>query len=126
MQPIVEARLDLETEPQSPTHPDHAPDQPLRATAHRHEILNLAHTLPREKPRDQDIGFRKVELLARSARIHRRDPVKAASIAIQQRPEHTRPVEPIRREPIDRAVTADQRRGAQVACLLYTSPSPRD
>jgi hypothetical protein len=78
IQPIVEARLDLETEAQSPTHPDHAPDQPLRAATHGHEILNLAHALRGEKPPDQDVGVGNVELLRRSARIHGRDPVKPA------------------------------------------------
>jgi hypothetical protein len=56
LQAVAEARLDLKAKTQcAAAHSNHASDEPLRAAAHRHEVLNLAHAFRRQKAGDQNV-----------------------------------------------------------------------
>jgi hypothetical protein len=111
---VVKTWLCLKPEARAAADPNQAPDEPLRAVAHGHEILDLAHPLRGQEPGDQDVGVRQIQLLGHRERVGGSDPVEPATAAIQQRPEHARRVEPLGAVPVDRPVGTDQRRAAQI------------
>jgi hypothetical protein len=115
---VVEAGLDLDPEAHVAPDAEHAPDEPLPRRSrrrHRHEVLDLPDARLRQEPGDQDVRVREVELLYRRGTPHRCDPVVAAPVAVEDRAEDARRVEPGAAVPVDRPVGADERDRPQVA-----------
>ena len=112
--PVVEARIDLDAEAHLAPHAEHTADQPL-PLADRHEVLQLADSDRGQEARDEDVRVGEVELLDGADAERRRDPIAAALLSVEDRPEDARRVEPRAAVPVDRAVGADERDRAQIA-----------
>ena len=117
---VVEGRVALH--PKLEAAPDRLdpPDQlvlPARQSgkAYRHEILNLPDAVWREKPRDQNVRVRPIELFGSAAFAYRSDLKAAAFPVIENGAEDTRGIEVGKAEPVDRAVHADQGRRSHIA-----------
>ena len=115
---VVEARPALELELHLAAYRDHLADEPahvVRVAVDGHEVVHLADAVRRQEPGDEHVRVGEVELAHRVAVVHRRDPVEAALLGVEDRREHAGRVEARTAEPVDRAVGADERHAVEVA-----------
>ena len=116
---VVEPWRAVEHEPHLTAHAAHRPDQPVAVgcplrVLDRHEVDHLADAAGGHEPGDQDGGVREVELPGDVVGALGGDPEVPAALAVEQRREHARGVEPRAAEPVDGAVGGHQRGGLQV------------
>ena len=81
----------------------------------RHEVVDLGDAALGHEPGDQDGAVGEVELAGAGARRGRAEPPGAAAARVEQRAEDAGGVEPAGAEPVDGALGAHERAGAQVA-----------
>src|SRR6185312_8705041 len=114
----VEARPALEPEAHLAAHRHHLAHQPAgvaRVAVDRHEVVHLADAVGGHEAGDEDVRVGEVELAHGVAAVHRRDPPEAALVGVEDRREHAGRIEPRAAEPVDGAVSADERDAVQVA-----------
>src|SRR5579884_627241 len=117
---VVKAWRALELEAHLAAHRDDPAHQSLAVLAadclgHRHEILNLAHTIRSQEASYQNIGVREVQLLRSPALIDWSEAVVAAAARVKNRREDTWGVNPRAAVPVDRAISPDQSDAMQIA-----------
>ncbi len=116
---VVEGRLARDVELHVPADDGDAADDLVglarRAGPARHEVLDLADAVGREKARQEHVGVGPVELLARADGCARADAEATPSCVVEQRAEDARRVELREAHPVDRSIAAHQRDGAHVA-----------
>lgn len=84
--------------------------------ADRHKIHQLANPVIVVETRDEDIGFRPVELFEHHfGFVERRNPVAPADPVVQDRAEQSRRVKMRKTEPVDRSVHRHQCNCVQIA-----------
>ena len=117
--PVVEARLDLEPEPDRAANLDDSTYEPvpvrLARGGDRHEVLDLCDAVGGEEARDQDVRVREVELLDGAVLVRRADAEVAAALPVENCAEDARRVEAGAAVPVDRAVRPDERDGVKVS-----------
>jgi hypothetical protein len=108
---VIKCWIALKVERNSATDDSHPADELVRRgsrDAYRHVILDFANSVCMQESRDEDIGFRPIELLVAEIIACRSNLESPAFLVVEDGGEYTRRVKSREAKPIDRAVHADQ------------------
>src|SRR5581483_4145030 len=116
--PIVEGGLALDTKSHAAARNTDSSNQQvavvLQIGAHGHKVDDLADSVIRQKPRQQNVGVGPIHLLL-GCFSQWLDYKMAAAVCIENRPEHAWRVEPWKTEPINRTVLSHEGDGTKIS-----------
>jgi hypothetical protein len=113
---VVEGRATIDLDGHLPPYDPNLADQIvacLTFVLDGHEVEHFGHALGREKPGEEHVGVRQVELMAADV-LHRTQAKVSALFVVEDGREHAGGVEPGEAHPVYRPVRANQSGGVQV------------